>query len=232
MIKEQLETGSHTNNNPVGSTNLASSRLLGEDLQIILPAVKVCHLLEFDSSILVLIVWDLWIYGCFVDFSFPSRCGAIGFCATVPSGIHRLPPGTTTSGMIIFRKYFYSLFGTPHSQTHTHTARVVMNRRPSHLPFFFFIIIYFFDTFFYSNLKSFNINFYLFGWCWVINSPPGTPWTRLATLINLLSRFDTRQVEISNKQLEGNCHVLWWWWRTFLFITSLFIHFFFSCENN
>jgi hypothetical protein len=36
-----------------------------------------------------------------------------------------------------------------------------------------------------------------------INSPPGTPWTRLATLINLLSRFDTRQVEISNKQLEG-----------------------------
>ena len=56
MIKEQLETGSHTNNNPVGSTNFASSRLLGEDLQIILPAVKVCHLLEFDSSILVLIV--------------------------------------------------------------------------------------------------------------------------------------------------------------------------------
>ena len=57
MIKEQLETGSHTNNNPVGgSTNLASSRLLGEDLQIILPAVKVrdCNnLLEFDSSILV-----------------------------------------------------------------------------------------------------------------------------------------------------------------------------------
>lgn len=33
--------------------------------------------------------------------------------------------------------------------------------------------------------------------------PPGTPWTRLATLINLLSRFDTRQVEISNNQLAG-----------------------------
>ena len=33
--------------------------------------------------------------------------------------------------------------------------------------------------------------------------PPGTPWSRLATLINLLSRFDTRQVEISNKSPEG-----------------------------
>lgn len=41
MLKEQLETGSHSNNNPGGTTSLASSRLLGEDLQIILPAIKV-----------------------------------------------------------------------------------------------------------------------------------------------------------------------------------------------
>jgi protein SMG6 len=38
MLKEQLETG---NNNAGGTTSLASSRLLGEDLQIILPAIKV-----------------------------------------------------------------------------------------------------------------------------------------------------------------------------------------------
>ena len=41
MLKEQLETGSHSNSNAGGTTSLASSRLLGEDLQIILPAIKV-----------------------------------------------------------------------------------------------------------------------------------------------------------------------------------------------
>ena len=61
-----------------------------------------------------------------------------------------------------------------------------------------------------------------------INSPPGTPWTRLATLINLLSRFDTRQVEISNKQLEGITVM-----SLSMMMTDIYFHsFFFSCENN
>jgi len=33
--------------------------------------------------------------------------------------------------------------------------------------------------------------------------PPGTPWVRLATLINLLSKLDTRQIELSTQPLEG-----------------------------
>ncbi|KAI9553174.1 hypothetical protein GHT06_021068 [Daphnia sinensis] len=90
MLKEQLETA--------GTTSLANSRLLGEDLQIILPAIKVwCDWLLCHST-----VWN--------------------------------PPPTS---------------------------------------------------------RDYHVG------------PAGTPWTRLATLINLLSRFDTHQVEISNKPLEG-----------------------------
>lgn len=90
MLKEQLETAA--------TTSLANSRLLGEDLQIILPAIKVwCDWLLCHST-----VWN--------------------------------PPPTC---------------------------------------------------------RDYHVG------------PAGTPWTRLATLINLLSRFDTHQVEISNKALEG-----------------------------
>ncbi|XP_057381514.1 telomerase-binding protein EST1A-like isoform X2 [Daphnia carinata] len=90
MLKEQLETA--------GTTSLANSRLLGEDLQIILPAIKVwCDWLLCHST-----VWN--------------------------------PPPTS---------------------------------------------------------RDYHVG------------PAGTPWTRLATLINLLNRFDTRQVEISNQLLEG-----------------------------
>lgn len=35
------------------------------------------------------------------------------------------------------------------------------------------------------------------------NRPPGTPWMRLAVLFNLLSRLDTRQVEITTEPKEG-----------------------------
>jgi hypothetical protein len=88
-----------------------------------------------------------------------SRCGAIGFCATVPSGIHRPPPVTTTSGMIIlpnrllFHKYF-TFARHIHTHTHTHTARVVMNR-PSTCHFSF-------DTFFHKlgNFFLFQKNYF------------------------------------------------------------------------
>jgi hypothetical protein len=107
---------------------------------------------------------------------------------------------------LLFHKYF-TFARHIHTHTHTHTARVVMNR-PSTCHFSF-------DTFFHKlgNFFLFQKNYFFalfFKILFVLHSlnifsfrPPGTPWTRLATLINLLSRFDTRQVEISNNQLAG-----------------------------
>lgn len=136
LLKEQLESGNQTANN----------RLLGEDLQIILPAIKVHAFLHSLAGVFFQVSVIYFVF----------RYGATGSCATASFGIRRQTHATITSGKCLFIKLFLE--------------QQMFNKK--------------------NHLSS-------------LHSPSGTPWTRLATLINLLSKFDTRAVDISTRPMEG-----------------------------
>lgn len=82
------------------------------------------------------------------------RCGAIGSCVTVPSGIHHLPAATTTSGknfssfniffsdLFIYFDFFSFFFNFCHVTNDTRKYHLCRDGSSPHLFIFFFLFFF------------------------------------------------------------------------------------------